>query len=185
MELEAAISALGDLDARPDAIHRIEAAGANAIPALRVGLSHPYWRVRHMCARLLDDLPLDDATLATLRSVARDDSHRKVRAQAYHAAGCEPCKPDGAASCEADGMGMLGEMIDDRSIRVRRAAATGLLIGVATGRADPEVSTLLVKLADEDDATISKRVNAALELLEATGDPKATAQRRVGLNAQT
>src|SRR5687768_234321 len=78
-DIDDAVGRLGDLTSRPDAVAVITAAGASAVPALRAGLRHPWWRVRHMSARLLDDLPLDDDTIADLLAVARHDSHRKVR----------------------------------------------------------------------------------------------------------
>jgi HEAT repeat protein len=165
-----AVATLGDLDARPAAIAVIDAAGADAVPALRDGLGHPYWRVRHMSARLLDDLPLDADTVTALLEVAGSDPHRKVRAQAYHAAGCEACKPDDAPLCQFDSMAMVQQMLQDRSLRVRRGAATGLLIEAVVGdAADPRLVPTIRALAADPDPTIAKRTRLALEQLALRG----------------
>jgi HEAT repeat protein len=162
MSLAEAVNDLGDLDRRAAAVAAIDAAGNAAIPALRAGLDHPHWRVRHMSARLLDDLALDEETVQVLLHVAHNDSHRKVRAQAYHAAGCEPCKPDGTV-CEFDKVAMVLDELADRSLRVRRGGASGLLFAAVLGDADdPRIRRALADAAVDPDAIIAGRAARAL-----------------------
>lgn len=165
-EVGAAVTQLGDLSLRPAAVRVIVDAGASAISALRVGVSHPYWRVRHMACRLLDDLPLDPDILRELQRVAATDPHRKVRAQAYHAAGCEPCKPHDAPVCLFDRVAMLLDGIFDRSLRVRRQATTGLMFeAILAGDVDARVVEALAQLAADADPIVRRRAQRGLRSL--------------------
>jgi HEAT repeats len=120
-DLGAAVVQLGNPDTRHDAAQLLLDAGAAAIPALREGLTHPYWRVRHMSCRLLDDLLLDADLLGELRSLALTDPNKRVRHQAWHAVTCEPCKPDGLdLSFEVAPLYAIADQLRDRSLRVRR-----------------------------------------------------------------
>jgi len=166
LDLGEAVARLGDLEARPSALAVIDAAGGSAVPALRAGLRHGHWRVRHMSARLLDDLPLDAETLELLLEVARTDSHRKVRAQAYHAAGCDACKPAGSGACEFDKVGMLVAALADGSLRVRRRATTGLLFEAVLNTSDDlRVRAAIRAAASDPDPTIARRARLASRYL--------------------
>jgi HEAT repeats len=167
-DLRDAVDRLGNVSHRDDAIRSLVAAGAVAIPFLRQGMTHPYWRVRHMCCRLLDDLPLSAEVLRELRELARSDPNKRVRHQAWHAATCEACKPDGLeASCGVDPVADLADQFEDCSLRVRRAAATGLIFatqnpGVDASRLDTLIGRVLVT---ETDTTITGRAARARLLL--------------------
>lgn len=168
-DLRDAVLQLGDLDRRDEAVRVILGAGDSAIPYLREGYRHPHWRVRHMSCRLLDDLPLDADTLVELRQVARNDPNKRVRRQAWHAITCEPCKPDGAElSCDLDPLSATAEELRDRSLRVRRGGATGLLFAAVTPgtHVDRLRALIATVLATETDRTIVSRAVRALAVLD-------------------
>jgi hypothetical protein len=169
-DIRSAVLELGDLGSRPVAVAIVKGAGAGAIPALREGVAHPYWRVRQMSCRLLDDLPLDQETIDQLLHVARTDPHKRVRNQAWHAATCEPCKPPESptVSCRVDKLVLIAEQLADRSLRIRRSGATGLLFAAL----DPDIDTLRLRsmvdrvLASELDTTITTRARRAAAVLD-------------------
>ena len=168
-DLGDAVVRLGDLDARDEAVRLLVQAGVSATPFLGDGLTHPHWRVRHMACRLLDDRPLCPDLLEQLRGVALTDPNKRVRRQAWHAVTCEPCKPDGADL--SGGVGPLDAVaaeLRDRSLRVRRGGATGLM--VAAFGDDPDVDRInpLIRhvLEGESDETMVRRARRARQALE-------------------
>jgi len=96
-------------------------------PALLQAVSHPDPAMRYWACRLLDHHELDDA-VATRMLAALSDKNKKVRQAALHTLGCEACKPSDSESIPLDIVGIsLEVMRSDRSLRVRRAAAAGLM----------------------------------------------------------
>lgn len=167
-DLQDAVDRLGNVGKRDDAVRLLASTGAEAILVLRQGMTHPCWRVRHMCCRLLDDLPLGADVFGELRDLARRDPNKRIRHQAWHAATCEPCKPSGLdRSCGVDPLDDLSDQLGDRSLRVRRGAATGLIFAALNpasdaGRLDGLIGRVL---ANETDATMSCRAARARRLL--------------------
>ena len=172
-DLGEAVLLLGDLGTRDDAVRQLLSAGATAVTPLRDGLRHPHWRVRHMSCRLLDDLPLTVDILDELHVLATTDPNKRVRNQAWHALTCEPCKPEGTdLACLVDPLQAITEQLADRSLRVRRGAASGLLfaaVDVVAGASDrrPLVEALIDRvLESETDETIVTRARRARSVLE-------------------
>src|SRR5262249_54498982 len=152
-----------------DAVQLLLGAGPSAIPVLREGLTHPYWRVRHMSCRLLDDLPLDADLLGELRSLALTDPNKRVRHQAWHAVTCRPCKPDGVdLPFEGAPLSAIAAELRDRSLRVRRGGATGLLFAAVAADPDIDRTNDLIDLVlrTETDETIVTRARRARSVLE-------------------
>ena len=170
-DLAAAVLLLGDLETREQGVRALRSAGDAAVPSLREGLRHPHWRVRHLSCRLLDDLALSTEVLHELHSLARSDPNKRVRRQAWHALTCEPCKPDDTdLSCVIDPLTAIAEELSDRSLRVRRGGASGLLFAAVAVEADqdaPRVAALVDRVLEtETDATIVTRALRAREVLE-------------------
>jgi len=167
-DLGAAVVGLGNPEARHDAVQLLLDAGASAIPVLREGLTHPYWRVRHMSCRLLDDLPLDADLLGELWSLASTDPNKRVRRQAWHAVTCAPCKPDGLDLSFEVALSAISAQLRDRSLRVRRGGATGLLFAAVAANPDVDRTHELIELVlrTETDETIVTRARRARSVLE-------------------
>lgn len=64
--------------------------GAEALPAVRRGLQHANWHIRHWSAILADNFA-DDETLRALTSLL-NDPRAEVRVWAVHSLSCERCK---------------------------------------------------------------------------------------------
>lgn len=92
-------------------------APARLRPAALLGLTHPNWRVRRSCCRLLDDLSLTPETTSGLERCLAD-AHPLVRRAALHTLSCKHCKPDG---CTLDVRSLFERMASDPSRRVRSA----------------------------------------------------------------
>jgi hypothetical protein len=172
--LRDAVVRLGDLNARDEAVRLLVQAGVSATPFLRDGLTHPHWRVRHMSCRLLDDRRLCPDLLEQLRGVALSDPNKRVRRQAWHAVTCEPCKPDGAdLSCRGGPLDAIAAELRDRSLRVRRGGASGLMFAAFAD--DPDVDRInpLIKhvLETESDETMVRRARRARQALESHRAP--------------
>ena len=170
------VAALPDPDRRQQALATLGAAGPARMVALREGLSHPGWRVRRWACRLLEDETLDALTSARLVVAAKGDPHKKVRRQALLAVVWESCVPACRApestSSRHDVAGLLLERLrNDRSVSVRRAAATGLMFQVTlNGNGQRRVQRGLRRaMAEEHDETIHRRAREALGDLGAVG----------------
>lgn len=166
-----------------DPSRRIQARAALAaaaepvrLHALREGTSHPWWRVRRWSCRLLEDETLDHASYARLVAAARGDSHKSVRCQALKALVYDSytsgCHPPEERHARYDLVGLLLERLrNDRSISVRRAAATGLWYQVVlnANRQRRVQRALRRALTSEADPTIFRRAHEALGELAGTG----------------
>jgi HEAT repeat protein len=107
---------------RVEALARLEALGPAALPAVRAGLTHPDWHVRHWCAIYLDH----NATPDSLRDLVPllTDPVPRVRLWAVHSISCEGCK---AHECPLDLAPLLIERVEkDVSTRVRKMAVAML-----------------------------------------------------------
>ena len=95
--------------------------------ALLEAVSDPDPAVRFRACRLLDHHELD-RSVATRMLAALQDQNKKVRHAALHTLVCEPCKPEGGECFPIDVAGVTVEALrDDRSLRVRRAAAAAMM----------------------------------------------------------
>ena len=162
------VAALSDPARREPALAALRAAGPARLVALRDGLSHPAWRVRSCACRLLTDDTIDGPTSARLVAAAKGDPHKKVRRQALQVLVLESCFPASVSSERPDPYDVVGLLLErlrnDRSVSVRRAAATGLRFQVAlNGNRERRVKRGLRRaMAGEDDETIRCRARQAL-----------------------
>ncbi len=140
---------------RVETLARLLALGPAALPAVREGLKHPDWHVRHWCAIYLDH----NATPDSLRDLVPllTDPVTRVRLWAVHSISCEGCKDH---ECPIDVVPLLVERVErDASTRVRKMAVAML----ATLPPDPRVAPVLQAVLErEADAKI--RLHAEIGL---------------------
>jgi len=96
--------------------------GAEALPAVRQGLQHANWHIRHWSAILADNFA-DDETFRALTPLLHDP-RAEVRVWAVHSLSCEKCKN---GPNPVDVIPLLLERIEqDPNIKVRRQAVAML-----------------------------------------------------------
>lgn len=163
------VVALPDPARRQEARAALASAGPTRLEALREGISQPCWRVRRWSCRVLADEALDGRTIARLVVAARGDPHKKVRRQALDALVGWSYMPRCKAAEGLDvGYDLIGLLLDrlrnDRSVSVRRAAATGLLHQVVlnANRERRVRRGLRRAIAGEQDGALCGRAQQAL-----------------------
>jgi HEAT repeat protein len=118
--------------------------GAEALPAVRRGLQHANWHIRHWSAILADNFA-DDETLRALTSLLHDP-RAEVRVWAVHSLSCERCKN---GPNPVDAIPLLLERIEqDPNIRVRRQAVAMLAYHRPP---DPRVLPIFQQIVLEED----------------------------------
>ena len=116
------------------------AAGAEVLPAIRGGLKHPDWHVRHWSAICLDRIADSDALLDLIPLLR--DPQPQVRLWAVHSLACNHCKD--RVGCPVDLVPLLIERLrTDDEIRVRRMAAIMLGAEFPDSRAIPFLTACL------------------------------------------
>lgn len=148
---------------RMPAFLALYARGVEALPAVRKGLQHADWHIRHWSAIVADNLADEDTIRALLPLL--HDPRPEVRGWAVHSLACERCKPAPAA---VDVVPLLLERIErDPSVKVRRQAAAML----AHHRApDPRVLPVFTQIAAEDaDAKLRRHAEQGLKRYETAG----------------
>jgi hypothetical protein len=129
-------------ETRVPALHALQGCGPAALPAVREGLRHPNWHVRHWCALYMDR----NADLDSLRHLVPllSDPVMKVRLWAVHSLACEHCK---GQECPIDVVPLLIERVQkDSSVRVRKMAVAML----ASLRLDARVESVLRAVAQSE-----------------------------------
>jgi HEAT repeat protein len=117
--------------------------GAEALPAVRRGLQHANWHIRHWSAILADNFA-DDETLRALTSLL-NDPRAEVRVWAVHSLSCERCKN---GPNPIDAIPLLLERIEqDSNIKVRRQAVAMLAYHRTP---DPRVLPIFRRIVSED-----------------------------------
>jgi HEAT repeat protein len=151
----ALVARFADSALRVETLSRLQQLGDAALPAVREGLKHPDWHVRHWCAIYLDR-GADPATLGDLVPLLTDPEP-KVRLWAIHSISCEHCKEYG---CPIDVVPLLIDRAErDPVVRVRKMAICML----ASLPRDPRISATFERaLARESNAKI--RLHAELGL---------------------
>ena len=137
--------------------------GAEALPAIRRGLQHSNWHIRHWSAIVADNFA-DDETLRAL-TLLLQDPRAEVRVWAVHSLSCERCK-DGPT--HVDAVPLLLERIEqDPNIKVRRQAVAML----AHHRApDPRVLPFFKKIvSSETDAKLRRHAEQGLKRYQLAG----------------
>ncbi|SOB84619.1 HEAT repeat domain-containing protein [Streptomyces sp. 1331.2] len=118
---EALVSCLGDPQRTVAAYHELLRRHADALDAIRTGLSHADPAVREGCCRLLDHL-VDTDSMDLLIAMA-DDPDARVRIAAFHALACDRCKGDTCAPGADRVLGPgLRHLADDPDPQVRTRA---------------------------------------------------------------
>jgi HEAT repeat protein len=87
----ALVEQFADASLRVVTLFQLNALGDAALPAVRDGLKHPDWHVRHWCAIFLDR-GSDAETLRDLVPLLHDPEPQ-VRLWAVHSISCQHCKP--------------------------------------------------------------------------------------------
>lgn len=79
----ALVASFSEASARVDAMFRLQALGADALPAIREGLQHPDWHVRHcvrkMAAAMLFLQPLDPRAKPALEAALARETDPRMR----------------------------------------------------------------------------------------------------------
>ncbi|HJU41406.1 MAG TPA: HEAT repeat domain-containing protein [Vicinamibacterales bacterium] len=123
-EQEAAglILQFADAERRMETLLRLNAIGDAALPAVRAGLTHPDWHIRHWCAIFLDRGGDAESLLALVPLLHDPEPH--VRLWAIHSIACEHCR-NGA--CPIDVIPLLIERAENDPVpQVRKMAITML-----------------------------------------------------------
>jgi HEAT repeat protein len=149
------VESFGQSQTRVQALTRLQALGPVALPAVREGLKHPDWHVRHWCAIVLDRAADPDSLRALVPLLS--DPVAKVRLWAVHSLACEHCK---GHECPLDVVPLLIDRVDhDPNTRVRKMAVAMLASLPLDARVVPALKTALNR---EEDVKI--RLHAAIGL---------------------
>lgn len=133
------VDALGVPHRANEALRRLMAAGALALPVVREGLRHADPVVRVGCCKVLDH-HMDEAALPELiDNLAHPDE--QVRAWAIHALACDRCKEGACRPGEDTVIPIAARMLlEDHSRRVRQMAAG--MVGEAVHRSPAALPAL-------------------------------------------
>jgi hypothetical protein len=137
--------------------------GAVALPAVRQGLQHANWHVRHWSAILADNF----ADVETLRELIPllEDPRPEVRVAAVHSLSCERCK-DGPNTIDVIPL-LLERIARDPNIRVRRQAVAMLAYHRTP---DPRVLPILCQIASQEaDAKLRRHAEQGVKRYETNG----------------
>ncbi len=136
------VDRFAESDSRWEAYVALDALGADALPAIRQGLSDGRWQVRRWCAIYLDH-HADTASLELLVPLLHDPKSQ-VRMWAVHSLACDRCKE---GENPIDVVPLLIQRIEnDDSIRVRRMAT----IMLASGGPDPRAVKVFESLLEQE-----------------------------------
>lgn len=159
-QMTEAVEKLSDKATFAEGWSALQAAGREAVPAVRDGLSHPNPRVRQFCAAFIDD-HWDESALQRL-ILSLHDPKLKVRKAAVHSLGCDRCK---GGENPIDVLPYLEERIrEDKSIKVRRMAVQTLAVQSPSRRI---ARVLRRALRDETDPKIRRFAQWGLARYEA------------------
>jgi len=149
------VNAFADGKNRFPTLLRLQALGDAALTAVRDGLKHSNWHVRHWCAIYIDRHGSEESLHDLLPLLT--DPEMNVRLWAVHSISCMHCKE---YSCPLDLVPLLlDRLANDRATRVRKMAAAML----ATLPSDARVpAPLAASLARETDAKLRLHIARAL-----------------------
>jgi HEAT repeat protein len=151
----ALVSSFANAALRVATLSRLQQLGDAALPAVRDGLKHPDWHIRHWCAIYLDR-GADPETLRDLVPLLTDPEPR-VRLWAIHSISCEHCKEYG---CPIDVVPLLIERAERDPVKRVRKMAIAMLASLPRDARIPPVFERA--LAVEPDAKV--RLHATLGL---------------------
>lgn len=145
-DLDRVVEHLGVAHRAKDARWTLMFAGADAVPALKRGLSHPNARVREACCVVLDHHLQPDCIPDLLANLEHDDAG--VRGWALHAMACDRCKEGSCRPAENDTVPLAVRMMLEDPDSTVRARAIGL-VGEAVHRHPEVVDALETALRTE------------------------------------
>jgi HEAT repeat protein len=140
----ALVAQFSDATLRVATLFQLNDLGDAALPAVRAGLKHPDWHVRHWCAIFLDR----GSNAETLRDLIPllTDPEPKVRLWAVHSISCQHCKDDG---CPIDVVPLLIERAEeDPLVQVRKMAVIMLAELPPDARIPPVLERALAREQD-------------------------------------
>ena len=130
----ALVALFADSTLRVETLSRLQQLGHAALPAVREGLKHPDWHVRHWCAIYLDR-GADPATLGDLVPLLTDPEP-KVRRWAIHSISCEHCKD---YECPLDVVPLLIDRAERDPVKRVRKMAIAMLASLPRDARIPRV----------------------------------------------
>lgn len=140
----ALVAQFADSALRVATLFQLNDLGDAALPAVRAGLKHPDWHVRHWCAIFLDR-DADADTLTDLIPLL-DDPEPNVRLWAVHSIACQHCKHD---VCPIDVVPLLIERAErDPVVQVRKMAVIMLADSPRDGRIPAVLEAALAREQD-------------------------------------
>ena len=150
------VEQFADASRRVETLFQLNAIGDAALPAVRAGLKHPDWHVRHWCAIFLDRGADAESLLALVPLLHDPEPH--VRLWAIHSIACEHCRDDG---CPIDVIPLLIERAENDPVtQVRKMAVTML----AESPRDPRIPPVLERaLAREQDRRLLLHAQRGLD----------------------
>jgi HEAT repeat protein len=149
------VTAFADAAVRVETLFKLAALGDAALPAVRDGLKHPDWHVRHWCAIFIDRHGSQDSLHDLVPLLT--DPEMNVRLWAVHSLSCGHCKD---YTCPIDLVPLLlDRLANDPATRVRKMAAAMLFTLPPDGRVPAALET---SLAIETDAKLRLHVERAL-----------------------
>jgi HEAT repeat protein len=152
----ALVAQFSDSSLRVVTLFQLNDLGDAALPAVRAGLKHPDWHVRHWCAIVLDR-GSDAETLRDLIPLLHDPEP-KVRLWAIHSISCQHCKHE---VCPIDVVPLLIDRAQhDPVVQVRKMAVTMLAELPRDARIPP---ALEAALAGEQDRRLRLHARRGLQ----------------------
>lgn len=119
-------------------------AGPEGLNAIKDGMRDDDWRIRLTCAEFLDHFA--DQTCVDALLMALKDGKQDVRRHAFHSISCQTCKK------EPLGLDLIPVLLEaagnDRSLKVRRTAASSLCNQAPDERAIEPLRALLPQASD-------------------------------------
>jgi HEAT repeat protein len=153
-DYDLAVEHLGVAHRAKDARWTLMFGGADAVPALKRGLSHPNPRVREACCVVLDHHLEPDCIPDLMANLVHDDAG--VRGWAIHAMACDRCKEGSCRPAENDTLPIAVEMMlgdPDATVRARAIA----LVGEAVHR-HPDVIDALERALDTEPSAANRKI---------------------------
>ncbi len=143
-----------DKRARVALIEKLRDLLPDSVDAALAGMRDPRPLAGAACAAILDHADHDDRIEEALRQATRDPDAR-ARKSALHSLSCAHCKPDGCVVDDSVDY-LVGALLNDSSIRVRRTMAGIMMFGQA-GRGPAVTSEFERVLANDSDKVLRER----------------------------
>jgi len=154
IDYDLAVEYLGVAHRAKDARWTLMLGGTDAVPALKLGLSHANPRVREACCVVLDHHLEQDCIPELMANLDHDDAG--VRGWAIHALACDRCKEGTCRPAETDTLPVaIQMMLEDPDATVRARAIA--LVGESVHR-HPEVIVELQGALDTESVAANRKI---------------------------